>query len=287
MNTSAQAAPTTTTTPIMSSQQNELLNYLMPQVRQFAATVPQRYTGETVAGFDPAQTEAQRMALSGAQSQDEAAKNALSTYNYYTTGGVWDPSRSNVGGAIDAAVRPITQQLTESTLPALRGEAITTGNYGGSRQGIAEGLASGRASTATGDTAAKISEDLYRTNVEAELRALGLTPTIQAAQTAGAQTTGAVGDVRQAMAQRYMDEQRSNFYFDQNAPFLQAQELASIYGVLPTGGVQSVGSVPPTNRLAQAIGGGMTGAAAGSLFGPIGTGVGAIGGAALPFLLNR
>jgi hypothetical protein len=88
--------------------------------------------------------------------------------NIFSDPGVWNPAfNAGTSAAIDAAVRPIYQNLNENVLPGIRGSAVTAGGFGGSRQGIAEGLASGRASTAAGDTAAKIVEDLYGTNLGA------------------------------------------------------------------------------------------------------------------------
>jgi len=44
---------TQTTTQELSPEQRQLMNLAMPGVTQFAASVPQRYQGTTIAGFDP------------------------------------------------------------------------------------------------------------------------------------------------------------------------------------------------------------------------------------------
>lgn len=289
MSTGAQAAPTQTTQQVLSPQQTQLMDLAMPGVQQFAANVPQRYQGSTVAPFDPSQTQGQSMALGSAGAQQTIADNAAGTSNFYTGGNIWDPANNPaLSGSIDAAVRPINQALTESTLPAIRQDAISTGNFGGSRQGIAEGLASRGASQAAGDAASKIAEQEYQTNVDAQIKALGLTPQTQQAQLAPATTVSGVGDVRQGQTQAGINQDVGNFNYDQYAPFLQSQEILSLLQGLPGGGTVTTGSTPNSQPGAMsALGGAATGATLGSAVMPgIGTAAGAGIGALLPFLLH-
>jgi len=275
---------TTTTTHQLSPEQQEIVNLAMPGVRDFAASVPQRYQGQTVAGFDPSQTAGQNMALGAAGTQNNIGATAANAHNQVLTN-LWDPSAAPVQNAVAAATRPIMQTLTEDALPAIRG-GYTGDNFGSSRQGIAEGLAMGKASQAVGDTSARLIGDLYKTNVDASLKALGLTPSIQSAQTAGAVTTSGVGDVRQSMAQNLLNQNVAGYNYDQMAPFLQAQELMSLVAGIPGGTTTSVGTGPSTNPVSQGLGGAAAGASLGSAIMPgVGTGVGAGIGALLPFLL--
>lgn len=280
--------PTQSTTYQLSPEQRQLMDLAIPGVRNFAASVPQRYQGSTIAGFDPLQTKGQGQVLEGAQTQGNLAQGGANAENFFTSGSIWDPaSNPNLKGAVDAAVRPIYQNLTENTLPAIRGEAITTGNFGGSRQGIAEGLAARGASQAAGDTASKLVQNEYDTNINAQLKALGLLPTVQAAQTTEGTTTSGVGDVRQAMSQALLGQNVNNFNYDQLAPFLQSKEILSLLQGLPGGTTVSTGNTPTANPFTQALGGAAAGASLGSAIMPgIGTGVGAAGGALLPFLFK-
>lgn len=289
---------TSTTTQNLTPEQQSLIDIAMPSFTNFASFVPQRYQGPTVAGFDPSQTAGQELALGAAGTQGDLARRAAEANNFYTSGDIWNPENNPyLQGAVDAAVRPITQQLTETQLPALRGSAITAGGYGGSRQGIAEGLASGRASTAIGDTASRLVQNLYDTNVRAQQNAIQMTPMLQQAQLQPAVTTSGVGDVRQALAQALLNEQAGNFNLDQYlamAPYLQAKDLLAVVQGLPGGSTTtasegtgtSTANTPKANPWSQALGGAASGAAIGSAFGPIGTGVGAVGGAVLPFLFS-
>lgn len=281
-------APQQKTTYELSPEQRELMNLAIPGVRDFAASTPQRYQGSQVAGFTNPQVSGQNMALGAAGTQNNLGTQSADALGRFQTGSFWDPSsNAMLSGAVDAAVRPIQQNLTEVALPAIRNEAVTTGNFGGNRQGIAEGQAVRGASQAIGDTASKLVQGTYNTNVDAVLKSLGLTPTIQGAQTTGAVTTSGVGDVQQAMQQAQLNEQVNAFNFDNNANFLKSKEIMSLLQGLPGGTTTSTGNVPQPNKVAGALGGAASGAALGSaIFPGVGTAAGAGMGALLPFLLG-
>lgn len=284
----SQEQPRQETTYQLSPEQRQLMDLAMPGVRNFAASVPKRYEGSQVAGFTPEQTAGQQQVLAAAPTQDALARSAAGANQFFTSGSIWDPSANpNLRGAIDASVRPIYENLTEKALPAIRSEAVSTGNFGSSRQGIAEGIATREASRAAGDTAAKLAQSQYETNVNAQLKAMGLLPTVQGAQTAAGVTTSGVGDVRQAMDQALLNQTVNAFNFDQLAPFLQSKEIMSLLTGLPGGTTISTGNVPKANPLTSALGGAAAGASLGSAIMPgIGTGIGAGAGALLPFLFG-
>lgn len=280
------APQTQTTQYVLSPEQRELLNLAMPGVREFAAKTPQRYQGSTVAGFDPSQTAGQTGALGSAGVQTDLARTGAGNSSYWL-----DPTRldirNNPGlqGNIDAATRPIMDNLMQVALPGIRDSAERTGNFGSSRQGIAEGIATGKASQAIGDATSNIVSKAYDTNVDAQLKALGLLPQTTGVQTQGDLTTSGVGDVRQALAQRLLDQDVSNFNYDQLAPFLQSKEIMSLLSGIPGGSTVSTASTPQKNTLTSALGGAASGAALGSAIMPgVGTAAGAGIGGLLAFL---
>jgi hypothetical protein len=243
----------------MSPEQRMLFNTVFPTIQSYAATVPQRYQGPTVAGFTPEQSAGQEMALGTVPGVNQLGANAASANNFYTSGNIWDPkSNPNLQGAIDAAVRPVYQNLTEKALPAIRSGSIQTGNFGGSRQGIAEGAAIRDAGTTAGDIASKIAQAQYGTNVEAQQKAIGMTPAVQSMQTAGARTTSGVGDIRQAMDQAHINAAQQAFNFDQYAPFMNAKDILSIMQGIPGATTVSTANVPKPDPFMQIVGTGLT-----------------------------
>ena len=276
---------TQTTQVVLSPEQREMMNLALPGIRDFAASVPQRYQGSTIAPFNANQTAGQQGALTSAGVQEGLARGAAGTSNYWLDPNALDV-RNNPGlqGNIDAATRPIMQTLTEQALPAIRANAERTGNFGSSRQGIAEGLAMGRASQAIGDATSNLVAKAYDTNVDAQMKAMGLLPQTQGAQVAGNLTQSAVGDTQQGMSQALLNEQVGNFNYDQLAPFLQSKEIMSLLAGMPGGGTTTTASTPQANPLTSALGGAAAGASLGSFLGPMGTAGGAGIGALLSFL---
>lgn len=282
MSSSNNTPPTQTTQQVLSPQQQELLNLALPGVRSFAAKTPVRYSGSTISPFDPSQTAGQEMALNAAQGQETLAGGA----GGLTEDLLNEDPNARRDSTIAAVERPFYQNLTEKALPAIRNEAVSQGGFGGSRQGIGEAQAIRDTGVAAGDAASKVATDIYGTDVRAQLQALGLLPQTQQSLLSPATTTSGVGDVRQQQAQQLLNQDVSNFNFDQYAPFLQSKEILSLLQGIPGQQVVSTGSVPQPNKLTQALGGAATGATLGSVFGPAGTLVGGGAGALLPFLFQ-
>lgn len=337
--------PQQSTTTVLGPEQKQLFSLAMPGLTQFAAHTPQRYQGETVAGFTPNQVAGTESMIQGSQLGSQAtigrvnaaldtAQNLPNTLDWtgkplvtssdvFNDPGIWNPA-NNAGmrAAIDAAQRPLYNQLNESVLPGLKSDAVLAGGLGGSRQGVAEGLAAGKTATAAGDVGAKIAEDLYGanlaasnaryatnigaenqryatdqarygTNVSATLQALGLTPQLASSLNAAYIQPGAiqasVGEQQQALEQARINAQVQGYNYDQLAPMLQSKEILSLLQGMPGGTTVSTGNVPQANPFTTALGGAAAGAAVGSAIPGIGTGIGAgvgAGGALLPFLFH-
>jgi hypothetical protein len=68
-------------------------------------------------------------------------------------------------GAINAATQPMRDNFAEFQMPEIRSSAIANGQLGGSRQGIAEGIALSRLNRDIGQIGAGMSQALYGTNL--------------------------------------------------------------------------------------------------------------------------
>jgi len=281
-----QTPQTQTTTTVLSPQQQKILDYAMPGIEKFAASVPQRYQGSTVAGFTAPQVAGQNAALTAAGTQTAVANNAADTTNTWLAPEALDVSnRPDVVAQMNANKQNVTDQLLQSTLPQIRSGAEATNNFGSSRRGVAEGLASTGASKALANANASTLTAASQSAIDAQLKALGLAPQTTNNLTTGAVTTSGVGDVQQGMEQALLNEKVGNFNYDQYAPFLQAQDLVSLLSGIPGGSTQTTASTPQKNPITGALGGAATGASLGSAIMPgIGTAVGGGLGALLGFL---
>lgn len=285
----SQSQPTQTTNTVaqMSPEQKQLYDLALPGIKSFAATVPQRYQGDTVAGFTAPQTAGQANVLSAVPGQTQLA-NAAAGANSNLLTNIWDPSTNpNLKGAIDAATQPIKDAYTSQVLPGIRDEFSTSQPFGGSRRGVADVNAQNTYERNLGQAGATVAQNEYNTNIDAQLKALGLTPTTQGALAQPGVTQSGVGDVQQNQAQQVLNSNVAGFNYDELAPFLQSQEIASLIGGIPGGSSTSTstGNTPTANPLTQGLGGAVSGATLGSLLFPgVGTAAGAGIGALLPFL---
>jgi hypothetical protein len=288
---SGSPTPTTqTTTYQLSPEQQQLMNLAMPGVTKFAASVPQQYQGEQVSPFTAPQVAGQEQALTAAGGQTALGQaGAGATMDWLRPGATDVSQRPDVQAAIKTATDPIMEALTRQGLPAIRSSAEQTGNFGSSRQGIAEGLAEEGASKAIGKATSDITSDAYKTAVDAQLKSLGLLPSTEGALTTGAYTTSNVGDVQRAMEQAKIDEAVQRFNYGEYAPFLQSQDIMSLLAGIPGGSVTTTGTTPAKNPLTSGLGGAAAGASLGATLGSVvpglGTGVGALAGAGIGGLL--
>lgn len=239
----------------LSPEQKELMKTAMPFFRQFAdqgVTLP---GGSGIVGFNPLQDAAQGMVLQGAEKQQDTVDAAKDYNDWLFSGGALDVNNNpGLRGAIDAATRPIYEQLTTSVLPGIRGEASTTGNFGSSRQGIAEGLAARGAASAAGDAASNIAFQGYNAGLEATGRANALLPQTLMSYNMPAQGVGTIGDIQRSMDQALLNETRNRFLQEQLLPLQMGQEMLGAVGAIPSAGTTSTSTGPGTNPLSAMLG---------------------------------
>lgn len=211
-----------------------------------------------------------------------------------------------------AMIGSLTRNMNENVMPGLRSEALASGQYGGSRQGIAEGLATSRLNQ---DLAPALT-NLYGTaNENAQNRMMGTASQLndQAYNTAFGNANLGLQNNAQQMQQNTQNLQNRlqgvnlannslnmlgglNSMQDNNfAQYMNAQQqpqnidwnnLNNYANVISSGagmgGTQSQTNY--SNPISGALGGAMSGAAMGSIIPGIGTGVGALVGGGMGLL---
>lgn len=249
------SAPATSTTTVNNPYQRELYKEAMPFVRQFAAAPPSLPTGPTVAPFTPEQTAGQESVLAAAAGPQQNLANIGAGNAQFLSGDVLRPeSNPALAEYMRTATLPIWQGLTEQALPAIRGSAISHGGFGGSRQGIAEGLATGRAAQAAGNVTADIANKGYAGGLEALVKNLALLPQTQQAQLAPGLATSGVGDVRQSMIQKLLGDVNLRELYPQLLPLLMGQSIAGIGSGLVPSGTQTTGTASQGDSTMQGLG---------------------------------
>lgn len=263
-----------TTTQVLTPEQQRLASLSSGFYEQFAGSNPTLPGKAGVAGFDPLQTRGQEEVLASVPQAAGTVQSANVGNQRFTGGEFLDPDNPSTQGAIRAAVRPLTDTYRDVTLPGIAADASTSGsggisaNFGGSRHGIAEGLATRDLNNRIGDVSSTISNTARQAGLDATLRAIGQAPQIAASSTIPGGITSTVGDVRQNQTQTEMSADQQASQLAQWLPLLKAQFLGQGAAGLPGGSTQSVGTTETETSPFNMIVGGAS--AAGGLAGGLG-----------------
>ena len=142
------------------------------------AGAPGYYPAQTFAPRDPLQDQAQNARLNyGLNSIPGQFNQAQGALNFALNA----PDVANnpaVQGMMRSNRRMLNRNLQENLLPGIRGGAVAAGQVGGSRQGIAEGIAMRGTQQALADANARTQLDAYGKGLGAQGMALGMAPSV-------------------------------------------------------------------------------------------------------------
>jgi hypothetical protein len=218
---------------------------------------PQFYQGQTQAGFSPDQLTAQQgtrnFAVEGAPN---VMNPALGAFQYGTSDQVLDVANNPyVTGMAQAAADRAYSGLTPQ-LAGIRSGAVQSGGYGGSRQGIAEGVAMAGAADAATQAAAGIYGNAYSQGLGHQLGTLGQAGSLMNTGFRPYQQLQASGAQQQAREQALIGDAQAQHQFEQNLPYNQLQQFqAGITGLSPLiGNAGITTTTQPGPNLMQGIG---------------------------------
>lgn len=257
--TTSTGSSQTTTQQQLTPEQQQLVGMAMPNYQAIASGTPTLPGASSVAGFTPAQQAGQAQVLGSTGQMGNIVGTAGQTNQRISGGEFLDPaSNPVVQNAVKAATDPIFQNLAQTTIPQQQaaGAAGSGVNYGGSREGIAEGLATQGAQRAAGQAGAGIMNTALGQGLQGTLQAIGQAPTIAGAQALPGATTSTVGDVQQQQAQNVLNATTAAQQFQQFLPWIKAQILTQGAGALPGGSTTATGTTTQdASPLSQIIGG--------------------------------
>ncbi len=269
----AQQTSTTVTQQELSPQQQQLLELAVPFAETFGQQPLQLFPGQTIAPRGPLELEGQQLAIDLARSGLPDFLGPIAGGQQFLSSGaaLFPQTNPALQAATEAAVRPLTQAFEQNILPNIRGEANLAGQFGGSRQGIAEGIAGQGLLQSVGDVSATMQSQAYQTALENMTRSLFAAPGITGLTTLPSDILSTVGAGNRAFEQAQINEQVQRFSTEQLLPLLQAQGLAGLAMGLPGGQTiaQSTGPSPfgTTSPWQTGFAGAAGGAALGGMFG--------------------
>lgn len=163
---------------------------------------------------------------------------------------------------IASSTRPIMEELARYAVPATQDAAIAAGQLGSSRQGIAEGLARSEANKTIGDISSRISYQAMQDQMANEKFALQFAPTMLQLLSAPTTLLSELGQQQEA----YDLESRAAKANNLNAL------AALLQGFIPGASTTQTQTKGKTGN--EKLGGAISGASAGSAFGPWGAAIG-------------
>lgn len=256
-------------------------NYQFAQ--QVAAQPYQAYGGQTVAGFSPLQLSGMEYAQNNVGAYQPVYDYGISTA---AASGAYQPDQVRAGQFTDANVgaymNPYLDQVESNALRNIQGatqmavnkigdQAAAAKAFGGSRQGIAEGVTIAEGTKQAGDLSAKLRSDAYNlamqqiagdqnrtlqadlanqgaglTNAQRQLAAsqtmAGIADQGNAALSGDAMKMIALGQMQQEQEQKYLDDAYSRFAEARDYPKEQLNILLAALGMSPYGKTQTTTS---------------------------------------------
>lgn len=275
-----------TTTSLPAWQEAGLQDLLNRTTALVDAGGRQFFPGDTVADLDPRTTmglnDIARTAQPGGQVANlvgSALSNNMMLQD--TNRLLQDPtSLYGVQGFIDNIVNRGQQQLTESLLPAVRGQAILAGGLGGSANKTAEAMAAERIAEQGMRSLNDFNVNLLGNLLNANTAALNRAPAMAQLGLLPGQAQVDAGNVRQNQNQAEIAGERERFEFGQNEPFAMLDQLRATLGTGQAGQTTRQSTGTDRNTGSDILGLILGGAGLG-LFDPIlrGLGLPGVGGA--------
>jgi hypothetical protein len=140
---------------------------------------------------------------------------------------------SNIPGfqrAQEGVITNANNNLMRTQLPAIRAGSVANGSYGGSRQGIAEGLATGETNRYIGDTLANMNMGAYESGMNRANAASARAPQTYGLGLMPSNTMASVGDAYRSDQQRQIDSDMARWNFEQLGPLLNLQNFQGLTG---------------------------------------------------------
>lgn len=228
-----QTSTTTQTQTMPRNQQRAVDLMLQGATQNYMGGGRTFFPGDIIADFDPLQTAGQNQIVNFAGGVGTDLINQAIDANsiFLDPSNLFNPGQiPGFQGVSDAITRQMTQNLTENILPSIRQGAIGSGQFGGSAQGIGEGLAVGRTNDSLGDALSQLNLGAYQMGLNAMQNAIGRAPALMAAGALPGQMIADVGATRQNQAQREIGGQMARHEFEQNEPIFQLQLLRDLAG---------------------------------------------------------
>lgn len=237
----------------LTPEQRKLMGTGMEQIDKTLAGGGPTLPG-TVA-FDPSQTAAQEGVLAK-QGQLQGMSDNLTSAQNFLTGDVMDINKNPaLQRAMEAAMRPITENFQNVVMPGLRTEAISAGALGSPKGNMRGQVAADQYLRQVGDTSGTMLNNAYGQNLDAMVKGTALAPQSMQASLFPEVAMEGVGAQRRGLQQ----EMGTRDFNQQMLPFTLGQQLISSAAGAPGAGSSStVTGAQPQQSWTQMLGAGVS-----------------------------
>lgn len=198
--------------------------------RLYKKGAPKYYPGETLAGFDPAETAAQN-AILGYGMGPRAAAQQMAAEDRMMKGLSGQVDYSTFNPMMDYLGRQATSQLQKNVLPGIRSQMIGYQPGGGSRGNLIQQGAIAEANQQMLDKQAQLTFGAQQAAQDRALNYMGQYPTVMSAPIGLFNAMSNVGAQRRAMTQEAMNRDQQRYNYEAMAP----QNALSNYLAMITG----------------------------------------------------
>ena len=231
----------------------------LQRAQQVADTPYQAYTGETVAGMNPWQTQAYGAMAQRAMNGSPVMSAANSTLQNVIGGGLLN-GNPQLRSQIDAAQGDLARNWNNVAAPSWGTANQRSGSFGNAGLAMAENNARNDLQR----NMARIGSDMrfqnYNTERGYQQQALGMAPTFAANDYADINALQQAGQQYQAQDQRYLTDAYQRFQQSQQYPQQQLDIMGNAIGrAVGNQGTQTT-SQPGPSTASQLLGGALTGA---------------------------
>lgn len=189
------------------------------------------YPGAAPVPFSPETQAAQQYSTAYALGPAvQQAANMNNAVNFGLSDVLYANSNPYMESAISAAIRPITESYVDpgGVMSQIRDSSGAAGQFGSSRQGIAEGIAAGRYADAIGDTASRMANENYQKGLDTFSRTLAFAPQALQAGLMPANILSGVGAQNEMQAQQMEQYLSDADMWALNSEWAPLQNYASI-----------------------------------------------------------
>lgn len=202
------------------------------------------YQGDRVADFTGMQQQGLAQTPGLATNLDQQAGTAAAGFQQFASGGMINQNPF-LEQSITAMRESANTDLSRNQLPMIRNNAVAAGGVGGSRQGIAEGLAMSDLNRQMISTEAGMRQGQFNQDMQNQLTALTGQSQILGGQQLGQQALMTAGGMQQGQNQNEMNAVQQQFTEEQNLQYDRDQKLMQIMMGAPTATTQPVAQANP------------------------------------------